>query len=282
MKHIFIAGLCLLITSHVVAFTEPPHKGIVGLTKSDVKYALDDFREMFSQPNFKEFRKLLKRDKNSIKRIDSTELAKAMKGKNLTRDEQALLDLAVATINADDEYMVEYVKDTNGISPQAEVIFKEEINRVGDIVAIKNYYKYCNCVPGRAFGETLSGKGITTQTPTGTYTLIINSNHIKVLGRDYIVTETGKTTIDELRKTVHITAHEILGHARSLSLNCKNQHEAGVLTENLVLRLLPLKVSRLHHHIQRMGWNHGRYIDGGECVIDEYDSKLPEHIYPGK
>jgi hypothetical protein len=285
MKHVFMAVLCLLFYVHDVRQNlqapAPSHpKGIVGLSMSDAEKVLSDLKEIFSySANFSEFKKLLQLDSNAIKKIDSTQLAEALEGKHLNRDEQALIDLTVATINAEYEYKVEYVKGTAPISAEAEKIFEKSLNERGaNIDSMKKKYPK-HYISGLDLGETLNGRGMTVKTSTGTYTLIVDSNHVKLIGKDYIITETGKKILDPIATTVHITAHEILGHARSLSLNYPDQQEAGVLTENLVLRILPLTNKGKLIHIQRTGLDHGGKADGGRHKIKDYDIKLPAFIY---
>lgn len=253
-------------------------RGIVGKRLKDAKKALRDFKFIFSNDNFSEFRKLLTLNKKAFKLIDSTALAEAIKGKKLSEDERILLEIAVGTINSNYEHKVEYVKGNKGVSREAQILFRKSLN-VGGMDLENTIQTYpCHCIPGDAFGRTLRGAGVTIQTTTGTYSVIVDSNEPALNVLDYYYAEGDSMVYNPIPGTITITGHELLGHGRSLDFNYPNQHEAGVLTENLILRVLVMKLDNKIIHVQRTGWQHGDSSRGGRCVIDSFDTKKPGFI----
>lgn len=249
-------------------------RGIIGKRPADANHLLQDFKMMFSRPNFSEFRELLSLNGNTLKRIDSADLAKAIKGKKLSEDEQALLEIAVSTINSERKHVVVYLAEKDAVIPQVERLFRNELIAAGMIIE-NTKVSYGGVITGLAFAAQLHTEGVTLKRGKGTYTVIVDTYDHLAAAYDYIVTETGEVIHDSIPGTVNITAHEILGHARTFFLKSCNQHEVGILTENLVLRLIDFDDSLKVRKVQRNGTDHGRKDDGGRSKIEGYASRLP-------
>lgn len=250
------------------------HSGIIGKRPTDANHVLKDFKMMFSRPNFSEFRELLLLNGNTLKRIDSTDLAKAIMGKKLSEDEQALLEITVRTINSKRKHVVVYLKEREAITSQVERLFSAELIAHGMNIA-NTKESYDSIIPGLVFAATLRSEGVTRKKGKGTYTVIVDTYDHLAAADDYIVTKTGEKIHDSIPGSVNITAHEVLGHARTLFLESCNQHEVGILTENLVLRLIDFDDSLKVRPVQRDGTDHGKTSEGGRRKIEGYATRLP-------
>lgn len=199
---------------------------IEGVTKKDAKMAVEDFRAMFPDDEFANFRNLIvqsgkKQNGKSFAPISSDALSAAFNGIPLSEDQQALVDMVVNTINSNHIHKVEYLKSNGNLSYSAEKVFAPLFDNpdlpTSTILNANGGFPVI-------FINNRGGGGLTTPIRNGTYSLIFKDSSFHLNGR--AVT----------------TGHEILGHGRSLSVGKgdKNQHVDAIQTENLILRVMGL------------------------------------------
>ncbi len=204
--------------------SDPTGLIIEGVSKKDAAMAIEDFRAMFPGEEFADFRDLIvrsgkKQNGKSFAPISPDALSTAFSGITLNEDQQALVDMAVNTINSKDKHKVEYIESTGNLSPSAEIVFAPLFDNP------KLPTKFILNVNGGfpvAFIVNEGGGGLTTIIKNGTYSLIFKESSFHLNGRA-------------------VTAgHEIIGHGRSLALGRgdQNQHMDAIQTENLILRVM--------------------------------------------
>lgn len=140
----------------------------------------------------------------------------AFNGISLNEDQQALVNMAVNTINSSDKHIVEYVSE-GVISGQGQNAFSGEFSNaglpMGDIIAANGGIPV-------AIIANFGGGGLTVPTQNGSHSVIVGNNH-----------PNGRAVT---------TGHEVIGHGRSLAVGRgqANQHIDAVRTENLILRVM--------------------------------------------
>ena len=177
---------------------------------------------MFQEDEFARFRELIvqsgkKANGKDLSYISSEALSTAFNGKELTVEQQALVDMTVNTINSNDKHFVEYTTGDGVISSKGQSAFSGELEKAGFPMATiisANGGLPVSLISG------LGGDGLTVQTSNGTHSVIVGNNHIN-----------GRAVT---------TGHEVIGHGRSLSVGRgqANQHVDAIQTENLILRVM--------------------------------------------
>ena len=204
-----------------VRYVDPDGKQIVGVTRNDAANAVEDFRQMFQGDQFAAFRDLIvqsgkKGNGKSLAFISNEALEVAFNGISLNEDQQALVNMAVNTINSSDKHIVEYVSE-GVISGQGQNAFSGEFSNaglpMGDIIAANGGIPV-------AIIANFGGGGLTVPTQNGSHSVIVGNNH-----------PNGRAVT---------TGHEVIGHGRSLAVGRgqANQHIDAVRTENLILRVM--------------------------------------------
>ena len=204
-----------------VRYVDPDGKQIVGVTRNDAANAIEDLRQMFQGEQFAAFRNLIvqsgkKGNGKSLASISNEALEVAFNGISLNEDQQALVNMAVNTINSSDKHIVEYVSE-GVISGQGQNAFSGEFSNaglpMGDIIAANGGIPV-------AIIANFGGGGLTVPTQNGSHSVIVGNNH-----------PNGRAVT---------TGHEVIGHGRSLAVGRgqANQHIDAVRTENLILRVM--------------------------------------------
>ena len=207
-----------------VNYIDPTGCIIEGVTKEDVAMAVEDFRAMFPDEEFVNFRNLImqsgkKQNGKSFALISADALSASFSGITLNEDQQALVDMVVNTINSSDVHKVEYLEATGNLSYSAEKVFAPLFDHPNlPLSTILN----ANGGFPVVFIENQGGGGLTVPIRNGTYSLIFKDSSFHLNGRTVT------------------TEHEIIGHGRSLSVGRgdKNQHVDAIQTENLILRVM--------------------------------------------
>ena len=195
---------------------------IEGVSKKDAAMAVEDFRNMFPDDEFADFRKLIvqsgkKQNGKSFAPISQDALSSALNGISLTEDQQALVDMVVNTINSDDVHKVEYVTPGKDMSHSSLKEYLPHLNSLGITSEMVSN------IPGGGlkFVMALCGEASTIPTKTGSLSIILNSNSGFVTNRSATL------------------GHEIIGHGRSWKLGYsdnQSQHVLPIQVENLILR----------------------------------------------
>lgn len=205
-----------------VRYIDPDGREVWGVNRSDASKAVEDLRQMFQGDEFAAFRNLIvqsgkKENGRNLAHIGSDALSAAFEGVTLNADQQALVDMAVNTINSSDKHFVEYAGADGVISSKGQSAFSGEFSNAGlpmsDIVAANGG------IPVSLIAN-FGGDGLTVQTRQGSHSVIVGGNHAH-----------GRAVT---------TGHEIIGHGRSLAVGRghANQHVDAVQTENLILRVM--------------------------------------------
>ena len=105
-------------------YTDPTGCAIEGITKHDTELAIEDFRAMFPEEQFADFRNLIvqsgkKHNGKYFAPISEEALATALSGISLNEDQQTLVTMLVNTINSSDVHKVEYINSTGNLSSSA-------------------------------------------------------------------------------------------------------------------------------------------------------------------
>ncbi len=230
-----------------IKYKDPTGCIIEGVTKKDAAMAVKDFRAMFPGDIFANFRNLIvqlgkKQNGKLFAPISSAALSAAFHGSKLNVDQQALVEMAVNTINSNSIHKVEYLEATGNLSFSAEKVFTPLFGTILPISSILN----ANGGFPVVIIKNQGGGGLTTPITNGSYSLIFKDESIHLNGR--AVT----------------TGHEIIGHGRSLSVGRGdlNQHVDAIQTENLILRVMGIPYIN-------DGSNHGPLPNGAfpECSL---------------
>lgn len=151
-------------------------------------------------------------------KISDAELTKVFNGISLSEDQQALVDITVSTINDNNTFTIQFISESQHLCNKGIDAFSPELSKLGiDIERTIDYYGY---FPNFVI-ESIGGLGLTSATDNGAFIAILSyANHTNGL----CIT----------------VAHELLGHARSLSagIGKDQQHEQVIRLENLVYRVL--------------------------------------------
>ena len=197
---------------------------VSGATRYDATRIVNDLRSLFPGDEFEQFRKLISQSgKNhkgkSLAKIDNDDLNLALEGVNLTDDQQALLEMVTNTINSSDKHVIEYVSEQSNLTTKGANAVLNDFEKAG--LPMNTIMKANGGIPA-ILVSTIGGGGLTVQTKTGTYSLIMTNSELHPLGISVTV------------------GHELLGHGRSLALGRghANQHMDAIQTENLILRVM--------------------------------------------
>lgn len=174
---------------------------------------------MFPGEEFDDFRELIvrsgkKQNGKSLAKISNDALDKAFDGITLSDGQQALVDIAVNTINSDNIHKIEYYTYQKGVSYITENVFTAKFEEIG--IRPSNPTDLLSVI------EAFGGEGSTTTVPNGTLTIIRN-------GGDNLFLTNRPATV----------AHELFGHGHYLMLglaDANSQHKLPIQVENLVLR----------------------------------------------
>ena len=231
-----------------IFFVDPDGKRIIGSRRSDAEKAKTDFNRIFANKKFNSFRNLIALSGKKFKKIGSNDLAAALKGVELSEDEQALVDTFVNTINSDDKHIVEFASNSDNLSTKALNVFKTEITNLG--VNIEKSKEVAGGVSVRVISS--QGGSVTKRTEDGTFSLIVDDAGS---ASDYFNTKTQKAVVKPGGREL-ATGHEVLGHGRSLATGRgnANQHKDAIQMENLIIRVMG------HGDIQRNGTDHGTKV----------------------
>lgn len=208
-----------------VNYTDPTGCVVEGATKKDAASVAADFRAMFPDDCFSNFRELIvqsgkKQNGKSLAPISQEALSVAFDGISLNEDQQALVDMVVNTINSEDIHKVEFSDGKGVLSNQATEAFLPGFMNGGLGPYMEDILEKNGGLP-LSFIINQGGGGVTTPTKKGSYSII-------VLGGEH---PNGRTVT---------TGHEVIGHGRSLStgLGDSFQHIEAIRTENLILRVM--------------------------------------------
>ena len=107
---------------------DPTGCRIEGLGSKDIEFFIDDFKQMFCDAIFADFREVIVRDGKNHKGkgldpISSDALAEAFEGITHNEDQQALVDIVVNTINSKDTHRIEYRNLSDNLSTRGEKAF---------------------------------------------------------------------------------------------------------------------------------------------------------------
>ena len=201
-----------------IRYADPTGCKIEGVRKEDAANAVQDLRAMFVGDEFAAFRELIvqsgkKQNGKSLAPISQEALAKALDGANLNADQQALVEMTVNTINSDDKHVVEYRELSEKISSEGEMLLRPTLD--ADYLAYFAQFDSDGLRMQTVYN--VRGDGATIGKQRGSYS-IINAN---------------------AQYRPAISAHEIIGHGRALSLGrYDTQLEDAITTENLVYRTM--------------------------------------------
>ena len=207
-----------------VMYIDPSGAEVRGASRADAKKIAEDLKDIFRDETFNEFRTLITNNGSKIAKISEADISAAFEGVELTEDQQALVDMAVNTINSKDKHVVEYIKSEGSISFEATDAFRSGFEELIHMPIEPTINKY-NGIPVFLV-KNRGGEGLTTSTSSGTYTLVFKDNKIHRNGRSVTL------------------GHELFGHARALSLNIVDQHQSAIQTENLILRIMGIDYIR--------------------------------------
>lgn len=219
-----------------VNYTDPTGCVVEGASKKDAALVVEDFRAMFPDEEFSNFRNLIvqngkKQNGKSLAPISQEALSSAFAGITLNEDQQALVDMVVNTINSNDVHKVEYVRSSGSLSNKATSAFLPRFMS-------GSMGPYMQDILEKNGGLPISllinegGGGVTTPTKIGSYSII-------VIGGEH---PNGRAVT---------IGHEIIGHGRSWAagLGDAYQHVQAIRTENLILRVMgiPFINSGINH-----------------------------------
>ena len=219
----------LYCAANPILLTDPTGCLIEGVTKNDAVFLVADMQEIFSDDAFTRFRDLIKRDgkKQNGKRlaqISPEDQAAAFAGIELNEDQQALVDIAVNTINSKDRHYIEYVSEKSVLSWNGSEAFSQQLLKTKMAEYVPLILEKNNGLPFKII-SALCKTGATAITETGSHTVVVQYNFEHPFNR--AVT----------------TGHELFGHGRSRALGRNDdmtQHVDAVRMENLILRVMKI------------------------------------------
>ena len=223
----------------------------------------EDIKVSLAGNNFKKVRDLIKIDKDnlSIATISNDDLNKALDGIQLSKDEQALLNGVVNTINSQQVHYAEFKEKNEWISDFGINAMKVDVsyydkNLVKGLTGLPDAEIEPGKVPAVAF--FLLHGAVTSAYMNGSYSLIPKRS-IPGIKSDYFKKDGTPTDNPFLRYTMH----EVFGHGRMIALKIVDQHTQVIQFENLILRVMKVNV-------YRDGSNHEN-INGSRSKVENKD-----------